>query len=45
MRQVLSLSFPEQLIKEIKKVVKQRGFSSVSSYFKNLKNCQKRLYI
>ncbi|MFH0857776.1 MAG: hypothetical protein V1848_03450 [Candidatus Magasanikbacteria bacterium] len=36
MRQVLSLSFPEQMTKEIKQVAKQRGFVSASSYVKYL---------
>jgi Arc/MetJ-type ribon-helix-helix transcriptional regulator len=36
MRQVLSLSLPEQTTKELKKTAKQRGFESVSSYVKYL---------
>ncbi|MFH1947439.1 MAG: hypothetical protein ABIJ23_04780 [Candidatus Magasanikbacteria bacterium] len=36
MRQVLSLSLPQQMTKEIKKSAKQKGFSSVSSYVKYL---------
>ena len=36
MRQVLSLSLPEKITKEIKKSSKQRGFSSVSGYVKYL---------
>jgi hypothetical protein len=36
MRQVLSLSLPEQVTKEIKISSKQRGFSSVSGYVKYL---------
>jgi hypothetical protein len=36
MRQVLSLSLPEQITKEIKISSKRRGFSSVSGYVKYL---------
>jgi Arc/MetJ-type ribon-helix-helix transcriptional regulator len=36
MRQILSLSLPEQITEEIKKNSKKRGFSSVSSYVKYL---------
>lgn len=36
MRQVLSLSLPEQVTKELKKNAKQRGFESVSGYVKYL---------
>jgi Arc/MetJ-type ribon-helix-helix transcriptional regulator len=36
MRQILSLSLPEQTTKELKKIAKQRGFDSVSSYVKYL---------
>jgi Arc/MetJ-type ribon-helix-helix transcriptional regulator len=36
MRQILSLSLPEQITEEIKKSSKKRGFSSVSSYVKYL---------
>lgn len=36
MRQVLSLSLPQQTTKEIKKSAKQKGFPSVSSYIKYL---------
>ncbi|PIZ94333.1 MAG: hypothetical protein COX81_03815 [Candidatus Magasanikbacteria bacterium CG_4_10_14_0_2_um_filter_37_12] len=36
MRQVLSLSLPQQTTKEIKKKAKQKGFASVSSYIKYL---------
>jgi hypothetical protein len=36
MRQVLSLSFPQQAIKKIKIRTKQRGFPSVSSYLRYL---------
>jgi hypothetical protein len=36
MRQVLSLSLPEKITKEIKNSSKQRGFSSVSGYIKYL---------
>jgi hypothetical protein len=43
MRQVLSLSLPEQITKEIKVCSKQRGFSSVSSYVKYLFNLDRNL--
>lgn len=43
MRQVLSLSLPEQTTKEIKDSSKQRGFSSVSSYVKYLFELDKNL--
>ncbi len=36
MRQVLSLSLPQQTTEEIKKSAKQKGFASVSSYIKYL---------
>lgn len=36
MRQVLSLSLPQQATKEIKSLSKKRGFSSVSGYIKHL---------
>ena len=36
MRQVLSLSLPQETTKEIKVLSKKRGFSSVSSYIKHL---------
>ena len=36
MRQVLSLSLPQQTTKQIKKSAKQKGFASVSSYVKYL---------
>ena len=36
MRQVLSLSLPEPMIKEIKNRTKNRGFASVSDYIKTL---------
>lgn len=36
MRQVLSLSLPEETTKELKRSAKQRGFKSVSSYVKYL---------
>ena len=43
MRQVLSLSLPEQITKEIKVSSKQRGFSSVSGYVKYLFELDKNL--
>lgn len=43
MRQVLSLSLPEQITKEIKAISKQRGFNSVSSYVKYLFNLDRDL--
>jgi hypothetical protein len=43
MRQVLSLSLPEQITKEIKVSSKQRGFSSVSSYVKYLFDLDRNL--
>ena len=43
MRQVLSLSFPQQAIDEIKTITKQRGFDSVSSYVKYLFESDKDL--
>jgi Arc/MetJ-type ribon-helix-helix transcriptional regulator len=36
MRQVLSLSLPENASKEIKRLSKRRGFKSVSEYIKYL---------
>ena len=36
MRQVLSLSLPQETTKEIKILSKKRGFPSVSSYIKHL---------
>lgn len=36
MRQVLSLSLPDQATKEIKELSKKRGFKSVSGYIKYL---------
>lgn len=36
MRQVLSISLPENLVKQIKNRVKNKGFNSVSEYFKHL---------
>jgi len=36
MRQVLSLSLPQQTTRDIKKSAKQKGFSSVSAYIKYL---------
>ncbi len=43
MRQVLSLSLPLQITKEIKKSATQRGFTSVSGYIKYLFECDKDL--
>ncbi len=43
MRQVLSLSLPEQITKEIKANSKKRGFSSVSGYVKYLFELDKDL--
>ena len=43
MRQVLSLSLPQQMTKEIKKNAKQRGFASVSGYVKYLFELDKNL--
>jgi len=43
MRQVLSLSLPQQTTKEIKKSAKQRGFDSVSGYIKYLFDLDKDL--
>jgi hypothetical protein len=43
MRQVLSLSLPQQTTKEIKKSAKQRGFDSVSGYVKYLFDLDKDL--
>jgi len=36
MRQILSLSLPQQVVKDIKKNTKKKGFPSVSSYIKYL---------
>jgi len=43
MRQVLSLSLPQQSAKEIKSLAKKRGFSSVSGYIKYLAELDKDL--
>ena len=43
MRQVLSVSFPQHLVKEVKKIAKKRGFDSVSSYIKQLIEMDKGL--
>jgi len=43
MRQVLSLSFPEKMTKEVKCLAKRRGFDSLSSYFKYLVELDKDL--
>ncbi len=43
MRQVLSLSLPQQTTKDIKKSAKQRGFESVSGYIKYLFDSDKDL--
>ncbi len=36
MRQVISISLPGSLIREIKKSSSKRGFSSLSAYFRHL---------
>ena len=36
MRQVISLSLPEGMTKEVKSLSQQRGFASVSGYIKHL---------
>ncbi len=43
MRQILSLSLPQQQSKEIKGLSKKRGFSSVSGYIKHLIDLDKNL--
>ncbi len=43
MRQILSLSLPENLSEEIKKNAKLRGFDSVSGYIKYLFDLDKDL--
>lgn len=43
MRQVLSLSLPQQSTKDIKNIAKKRGFSSVSGYIKYLVELDKDL--
>lgn len=43
MRQVLSLSLPDQATKEIKDLSKKRGFKSVSGYIKYLVDLDKDL--
>jgi len=43
MRQVLSLSLPQQQSKEVKSLSKKRGFPSVSAYIKYLINSDKQL--
>ena len=43
MRQVLSLSFPEKMTKEVKNLAKRRGFDSLSSYIKYLVELDKEL--
>lgn len=43
MREVLSLSLPEQTTKEIKNLSKKRGFASVSDYIKQLIEADKDL--
>ncbi len=43
MRQVLSLSFSPQEVKDAKNISKKRGFDSVSSYIKYLVNSDKDL--
>lgn len=41
MRQILSLSLPEQQSKEIKVLSKKRGFASVSGYIQHLVHLDK----
>ena len=36
MRQVLSLSLPQGVLKEVKTLVKKRGYLSISGYMQNL---------
>lgn len=43
MRQVLSLSLPEQITKEIKSLSQKRGFASVSDYIRQLIESDKNL--
>ncbi|MDA3840284.1 MAG: hypothetical protein PF572_04290 [Patescibacteria group bacterium] len=43
MRQILSLSLPQEETKELKKNAKERGFSSVSAYVKYLFELDKDL--
>jgi len=43
MRQILSLSLPQEKSKEIKVLSKKRGFTSVSSYIKHLIDLDKDL--
>jgi len=43
MRQVLSLSLPEQIAQEIKSLSKKRGFASVSDYIRQLIELDKDL--
>lgn len=43
MRQVLSISLPQQATKEIKSLSKKRGFDSVSSYIKHLVELDKNI--
>lgn len=43
MRQVLSLSLPEPMVKEIKSRTKARGFASVSDYIKTLVHSDQNL--
>jgi len=43
MRQILSVSFPQGLANETKKMAQKKGFSSVSSYIKQLVEMDKDL--
>ena len=43
MRQVLSLSLPQNISKEVKDLAKKRGFTSISGYIKNLIENDKNL--
>ena len=36
MRQILSISMPADMVKEVKNRVKKRGFDSISNYIKTL---------
>ena len=45
MRQIISLSLPQEETKELKKNAKQRGFSSVSAYVKYLFELDKDLIL
>ena len=45
MRKVLSLSLPEKTAKNLKKLSKERGYSSVSSYVKHLVELDEELIL